>query len=86
MGDCNPGPGCHDRDGIHILQGLGVALPITCLFAAAVWFAAAMLRAILSRFLPQSVLNVILFSVTLAVIWFGFDPAFRLFFWWTAVE
>jgi hypothetical protein len=82
MGDCEPGPGCHDHDGLHILQDLLVALPIAAAFAVGSWLLTALLRALLRSKLPETVMAVFLVVVTLAFAWFSFDPAFNLFFGW----
>ena len=83
IGDCEPGAGCHDNDGLRILQGLLVALPIVCLLAAGAWLISTVLQAALGRILPQPVLSILLVAVTLALVWYCFDPAFEVFFWWT---
>ena len=83
MGDCEPGPGCHDHDGLHILQDLLVALPIVTAFAVGAWLLVALTRSLLRLKLPGTSLIVFLVAVTLALAWFSFYPAFNLFFEWT---
>lgn len=80
MGDCEPDPGCHDNDGVHILQDLAVALPIAVILGIGVWFVTAVLRAVLRQMMNERLLSMLLFVLTLALVWFGFGPAFRIFF------
>jgi hypothetical protein len=84
MGDCDPGPGCHDNDGIHILSGLAVALPIAASLSVGMWLLAAAIRAALRPIMGERPLFLLLTALTLALAWFAFGPAFELFFRWSA--
>jgi hypothetical protein len=81
MGDCTPGPGCHDHDGSRIFQSLFIALPIIFGGAAIVWLVSFALRCALQSRVPPIVLNALLAVFTIAAVWFAFHPAFDLFFW-----
>lgn len=83
MGDCEPGPGCHDNDGIHIMQDLAVALPIAVFLGIAMWFVAALLHAVLRPLIDTRLVHILLIGLTLALAWLAFDPAFETFFLWT---
>lgn len=80
MGDCEPGPGCHDKDGVHILQDLALALPIATLLGIGMWLLAAALRAILRPMILEPAVGVLLVGLTLVLVWVCFDPAFETFF------
>lgn len=82
MGDCPPGPGCHDHDGLHIVQDLAVALPMAALMGAGVWLLASAIRAVLQPVLGKRLVILLLVALTLALAWFGFQPAMELFFRW----
>jgi hypothetical protein len=84
MGDCEPGPGCHDHDGIHIMQDLAVALPIAAVLGAGMWLVAAAVRAVFQPIIGERAAVLLLLALTLALVWFGFNPAFDAFFRWTA--
>lgn len=84
MGDCTPGPGCHDHDGVHILKDLAVALPIAAVLGAGVWLIASVIRKALRPIIGDMLLSVLLVALTLALAWFAFDPAMETFFRWTA--
>ena len=80
MGDCSPGPDCHDNEGAHILADLSLALPIAAVLGVGVWLLTAALRAALRPFIAPRLLVVLLVALTLALVWFEFRPAFELFF------
>ena len=82
MGDCSPGPGCHDDDGAVIGGGLLQAVPIILAFGAAAWLILSVAHALLQERLSPTALNILLTLVTLALVWISFDPAFELYFWW----
>ena len=84
MGDCTPGPGCHDHDGVHILKDLAVALPIAAVLGAGVWLLASVVRTALRPIIGDRLVGLLLFALTLALAWFAFDPAMETFFRWTA--
>ena len=81
MGDCTPGPGCHDHDGAWILHSLLLALPIVASGAILVWLVSSMLRHLLNGRVHPLALNGALTAATHATVWFAFSPAFELFFW-----
>lgn len=81
MGDCSPGPGCHDHDGSRIVHSLFVALPIILSCAVVVGLVASVLRFALEGRVRPVLLNALLVSLTIAALWFAFRPAFDLFFW-----
>jgi hypothetical protein len=83
MGDCSPGPGCHDDDGVHILKDLAVALPIAAVLGAAMWLLAAAVRAALQPIVGERLVILLLVALILALVWFAFDPAMEIFFRWT---
>ena len=83
MGDCTPGPGCHDHDGLHILKSLAVALPIAAVCGIGMWAAAAVMRTALRPLLGELPVALILTGLTLGAAWFGISPAFELFKRWT---
>lgn len=84
MGDCTPGPGCHDHDGVHILKDLAVALPIAAVLGAGVWLLANIIRSALRPIIGDRLVSLLLFALTLALAWFAFNPAMETFFRWTA--
>lgn len=84
MGDCEPGPGCHDHDGVHIMKDLAVALPIAAVLGAGMWLLAAAVRAAFQPIIGERAVILLLVALTLALVWFGFNPAFEAFFRWTA--
>ena len=84
MGDCEPGPGCHDHDGVHIARDLAVALPIAAVLGAGMWLLAAAVRAALQPVIGERAVILLLVALTLALVWFSFNPAFEAFFRWTA--
>jgi hypothetical protein len=83
MGDCSPGPGCHDNDGVHIMKDLAVALPIAAVLGAGVWLLAAAIRASLQPIIGERLVILLLVALTLALVWFGSNPAMETFFQWT---
>ena len=83
MGDCEPGPGCHDHDLVHIIEDLAVVLPITAALGSGVWLLAAVIRAALQPIIGGRLVVLLLIVLTLALVWWGFNPAFEVFFWWT---
>jgi hypothetical protein len=84
MGDCLPGPGCHDNDGVHIMKDLAVALPIAAVLGVGMWLFAAVVRAALQPIFGERLVILVLVALTLALAWFGFNPAMETFFQWTA--
>lgn len=86
MGDCTPGPGCHDHDGALIIGHLLFALPIIAGGTTAVWFVSSLLHTLLKGLLPPVALNALLVAFTLAVVCFSFQPAFELFFWLVGIS
>ena len=80
MGDCEPGSGCHDNDGVQIMQDLAVALPIAALLGIGMWLLAAALRAVLRPMMHERAVGVLLVGLTLMLIWLSFEPAFETFF------
>ena len=86
MGDCEPGPGCHDNDDVQIMQDLAVVLPIAALLGTGMWLLAAVLRAVLRPMMHDVAVRVLLAALTLALVWVSFDPAFEAFFRLTTPE
>jgi hypothetical protein len=84
MGDCTPGPGCHDHDGVHILKDLAVALPIAALLGAGMWLLASVIRRALRPLIGDLLISVLLLVLTIALARLAFDPAMQTFFRWTA--
>jgi len=82
MGDCVPGPGCHDDDGASIRSGLLRAAPIVLMFGAAASLIFAGAYALFHRRLSPRALWIFLTFATLALAWISFEPAFELYFWW----
>ncbi|MGF7169226.1 hypothetical protein FHS91_000885 [Sphingobium xanthum] len=84
MGDCEPGPGCHDRDGLLIFKGWFLALPIVISFGAVCWLVFASIRTFLADFLGVWATNILFSMTAVALAWFGLDAAFGIFFWFSA--
>lgn len=80
MGDCEPGPGCHDNDGLHIFTDLAIALPIAAVLGAGVWLLASVVRMALRPLIDDRLASLILLVLTLALAWFAFDPTMETFF------
>lgn len=78
MGDCDPGPGCHDNDGAVIGYGLLVTGLIALAMGAAGWFFSTLLRMLFHKKLGGVALNLLLAILTLLMVWFGFSPAMEL--------
>lgn len=79
MGDCDPGPGCHDQDGFLIARSLLLAAPIVFVAGAAVTMLAAVAHCWLSARLDRAIVKGILSIGTVIVICLGFKGAFALF-------
>ena len=84
MGDCTPGPGCHDQDGLNILKDLAVALPIAAVLGTVVWLLASVIRTALRPLISGWPVSLLLMALTVVLAWFAFDPAMEAFFRWTA--
>lgn len=82
MGDCTPGPGCHDHDGVHILKDLAFALPLAAALGAGMWLLASAIRAALRPILGEALVILLLVVLTLTLAWFGFSPTMEVFFRW----
>lgn len=78
MGDCNPGPGCHDHDGLHILIGFGGAVIIAALIGIAGWLVSGLLRMVLWPLVGTVATSVLLVAVTLLIVLLSFLPAVEL--------
>lgn len=83
MGDCAPGPGCHDDDGARIGHGLLLAMPIIVGGALVIWIVASLLLVLLKDKVPPVVLNAVLAAFIVAIVWLAFRPAFDLFLWYS---
>jgi hypothetical protein len=84
MGDCTPGPGCHDHDVVHILKDLAIALPIIAVLGAGVWLLASVIRTALRPAIGDRLVSLLLLGLTLALAWFAFDPAMETALRWIA--
>lgn len=80
MGDCEPGPGCHDNDDAVIAGGLLQAAPIVLGFGLGAWLVLSGLHALLRGRMSPLALNGLLSILTVALAWLCFEPAFELFF------
>lgn len=80
MGDCDPGPGCHDNDGFHIMQALAVVLPIAAILGIGMWLLAASVRALVRPMMHEAAVRVLLVGLTITLVWVSFGPAFEAFF------
>ena len=78
MGDCEPGPGCHDRDGLHIMYGWSIVTVIASVVGVGSWLLFAVLRMAMRSWLGAGVTNVILAAGAILIVWFGFTPAMQL--------
>ena len=78
MGDCDPGPGCHDNDGAVIGYRLLITALIVLSIGAAFWFLSAVMRMLLQQRIGRVATNLFLTVVTLLIVWFGFAPAMEL--------
>src|SRR5947209_7810863 len=82
MGDCPPGPGCHDHDGARIGSSLLRAAPIVLVFAAGASLLLSAVHGFLSERLSPAALNLLMAVLTLALVSMSFGPAFELFLRW----
>ena len=80
MGDCEPGPGCHDHDAALIGVGLLKAALIAAVFGAVVWLLVAIIRLMIGSRLNAIVANCLLGALVLALLWASFSPAMDLWF------
>ena len=78
MGDCDPGPGCHDRDGLHILYAWSIVTVIASVFGVGSWLLFALLKMVMRSRLGAGTTNVILAAGVVLIVWFGFTPAMQL--------
>ncbi|MET0240521.1 MAG: hypothetical protein ABW184_11560 [Sphingobium sp.] len=77
MGDCDPGPGCHDDDGARIGRALLMMTPVALGFGALCWSVLAGLHAMLATRISFSGWLLAITAADLA--WVSLDPAFWLF-------
>jgi hypothetical protein len=80
MGDCEPGPGCHDHDGTEILYGLFLTAVIVSGFGLAGWLVSALARMRLRPVISAPVTNAILTALIVLFAWACFEPAMELMF------
>lgn len=80
MGDCEPGPGCHDNDGAILAGPLLVLLLIVIVATGAVWLLCSILQRTLRDLVSPIAMNLFLTVLTLGLLWFGFDPLLKIFF------
>jgi hypothetical protein len=78
IGDCPPGPGCHDQDGSLILRGWMFSAIIASGFGVAVGLLALGLAKLVRRRTGDRGLVAVLVILTLVLIWWSVDPAFEL--------
>ena len=78
MGDCEPGPGCHDHDGLHILYGFAWTLAIVAPVGAACWLLSGSLRMVARPLIGAVATVVVMMALILLIVWFSFDPALEL--------
>ncbi len=78
MGDCEPGPGCHDHDGLHILNGFAWTVAIAASVGVASWLVSGVLRMAVRPLIGSVSTTVVLISLTLVIVWFSFSPATEL--------
>lgn len=78
MGDCDPGPGCHDNDGAVIGYRLLITALIVLSVGAVFWFLSAVLRMLLQRRIGSLATNLLLAVITLLIAWLGFAPAMEI--------
>jgi hypothetical protein len=78
MGDCSPGPGCHDHDGLNILNDFAWTLAIAVSIGAASWLLSGTVRMIVRPLIGAVATIVVLVAISLLIAWLGFDPAMEL--------
>jgi len=78
LGDCPSGYDCPDP---RMGRSFALAFPIIIGGAALIWLVTSLLRSHLQQHLRARTLRAILVGLTIAAVWFGFRPAFELFFW-----
>ena len=84
MGDCDPGPGCHDNDTAVIGRGMLFAFPIIALASMAVCVSAGIARHYLDGRIGANSTTWLLTIITVAAAWSTFDLAMLLHVWLSA--
>lgn len=81
IGDCDPGPGCHDNDAAVIGLGILSAVPIIALFSMLLCVGAGSARRFLDDQIGPRAANWLLAGLTVAAAWASFDLAMTLHIW-----
>ena len=81
IGDCDPGPGCHDNDAVVIGLGILTAMPIIALFSMILYAGAGCARSFLTDRIGSGVTVWLLGKLTVVSVWVNFDLAMMLHMW-----
>ena len=78
LGDCDPGPGCHDNDDAIIGSGLVLVLAITLAFGSAIWFLFSTVHRAAIRHLRPLLVDGLLYLLVILALLISFWPATEL--------
>lgn len=78
IGDCDPGPGCHDNDAAVIGLGILTAVPIVAIFSMFLCLGAGSARRFLDDRIGLRATTWLLVGLTFAAAWASFDLAMML--------
>jgi hypothetical protein len=81
IGDCDPGPECHDNDAAVIGGGILSAMPIIALFSTLLCAGAGTARRYLDDRIGLHATAWLLGGLTVAAVWASFDLAMALHLW-----
>jgi len=81
IGDCDPGPGCHDNDTATIGLGILKAVPIIATFSMLLCVGAGSVRRILDDRIGLRTTTRLLAGLTVAAAWASFDLSLTLHVW-----
>jgi hypothetical protein len=81
IGDCDPGPGCHDNDTAAIGLGILKAMPIVAIFSILLCVGAGAVRRILDVRIGLRATTWLLAGLTVAAAWASFDLSMTLHIW-----
>ncbi|ATI80639.1 hypothetical protein A6768_11985 [Sphingobium yanoikuyae] len=81
IGDCEPGPGCHDNDAAIIGLGILSAVPVVAIFSLLLCASAGSVRHFLDARMGARATTWLLSGLTAAAAWASFDLAMTLHIW-----